>query len=85
MLLNKPSKLLTCHQLQYTECYKKGLEALRGYSTKSQLLHIKKAVPAETLESFREIRVLRTVEEDPGTSVRRIGVAEGIPCLDNSP
>jgi hypothetical protein len=33
MLLNKPSELLTRHQLQYTGCCKNGLEALRGYST----------------------------------------------------
>jgi hypothetical protein len=33
MLLTKPSKLLTYHQLQCAECYKKGLEALMGYST----------------------------------------------------
>jgi hypothetical protein len=40
-------------------------------------------MPAEIRESFREVRVLRRVEEDPGTSVRRISAAEsfGVPLV----
>jgi hypothetical protein len=38
---------------------------------------------AEIWESFQEVRVMRRVEEDPGTSVRKITAAEsiGVPLL----
>jgi hypothetical protein len=39
---------------------------------------VQKSMPVEIWASFREVRVLRRVEEDPGTSVRRIAAAEGI-------
>jgi hypothetical protein len=35
-------------------------------------------VPVEIRESFREVRIFRIPEEDPGTSVLRIEAAEGI-------
>jgi hypothetical protein len=35
-------------------------------------------MPAETRESFREVRVFRKPEEDRGISVQRIAAAEGI-------
>jgi hypothetical protein len=35
-------------------------------------------MPAEIWARFREVRVLRRVEEDPRTSVRRTAAAEGI-------
>jgi hypothetical protein len=47
-------------------------------SKESQLTCIQKSMPAETWARFREVRVLRRAEEDPGTSVRRIAAAEGI-------
>jgi hypothetical protein len=40
-------------------------------------------MPAEISASLREVRILRRVEEDPGTSARRIAAAEviGVPLV----
>jgi hypothetical protein len=35
-------------------------------------------MPAEIWASFQKVHVLRRVEEDPGTSVRRMAAAESI-------
>jgi hypothetical protein len=59
-----------------------GVQALRGYSTQmtkcSQSAHVQKSIPAEAWASFREVRVLRSVEQDPGSSVQRTAAAESI-------
>jgi hypothetical protein len=47
-------------------------------SKKVPVTHVQKSVPAEIWVRFPEVRVLRRVEEDPGTSMWRILAAEDI-------
>jgi hypothetical protein len=58
--------------------FKRGCSTHLNEKKKSQSTYAQISMSAETWESFREVRIFRIAEEDPGISMRRIPDAEGI-------